>query len=80
MRTTVRLDPEVAAAARELSRTRHMSLSQAVNSLAVAGLEHSRGPMRAAFKQPVERMGAMMIDVSKVAEALDLLEGPDAPR
>ena len=78
MRTTVRLNSEVAAAAREISRTQHISLSQAVNSLAAAGLATARPPSRVEFIQPVERMGRM-IDVSNVADALELLDSPGEP-
>ena len=38
MRTTVRLDPEVAAAAERLRRERNIGLGEAVNELARAGL------------------------------------------
>jgi hypothetical protein len=72
------LTPEVVAAARELSQSRRISLSAAVNSLAEAGLARSNTPAPTPFAQPVERMGAM-VDVSNVADALDLLDGPAAP-
>ena len=46
MRTTVRLDPEVVAAAEQLRRTRHIGLGEAVNELARAGLAQKKTPAR----------------------------------
>lgn len=74
MRTTVRLDDDVAAAAEQLRREKHISLSQAVNELARAGTEAK--PRRKPFKQRTEHMGEALIDISNVAEALEALDGP----
>ena len=46
MRTTVRLDPEVAAAAEHLRRKHHIGLGEAVNELARAGLAQKKTPAR----------------------------------
>ena len=75
MRTTVRLDPEVAAAAERLRRERHIGLGEAVNELARAGL--SRGSQPSHFKQRTADVG-LKIDVTDVADALELLAPLDA--
>jgi Arc/MetJ family transcription regulator len=75
MRTTVSLDADVAAAVERLRRERNIGLSQAVNELVRAGL---RVPaQRSAFRQRSVELG-LRIDVSNVAEALDVLDGPTA--
>lgn len=76
MRTTVRLDPEVAAAAERLRRERQIGLGEAVNELARAGLAHGRGPAPR-FHQRTASIG-LRIEVTDVAEALELLDTYDA--
>ncbi|MDT4916600.1 MAG: hypothetical protein QOH89_1300 [Pseudonocardiales bacterium] len=73
MRTTVRLDDDVAAAAQKLARERHISMSDAVNELARAGthIDAKRKP----FEQQTADMG-LLIDVSNIGETLEFLEGP----
>ncbi|MBA3418525.1 MAG: hypothetical protein ACR2KO_06390 [Geodermatophilaceae bacterium] len=73
MRTTVSLDKDVEAAVRRLRKQRNIGLSAAVNELARAGLAASTERKR--FVQRSVAMGAG-IDVSNVAETLELLEGP----
>jgi hypothetical protein len=73
MRTTVVLDQDVAAAVDRLRRERSIGLSQAVNELIRTGL--SAKQHRREFRQRSRRLG-LRIDVTNVAEALDLLEGP----
>lgn len=75
MRTTVRLDPEVAAAAEQLRRERHIGLGDAVNELARAGLARTRSTTQ--FRQRTASIG-LRIDVTNVAEALELLDESDA--
>lgn len=76
MRTMVRLDPEVAAAAERLRRERHMSLGEAVNELARAGI--ARGAMDTKrFQQRTARVG-LKLDVTNVADALELLDTDQA--
>lgn len=75
MRTTIRLDPEVAAAAERLRRERHIGLSEAVNELARAGL--SRGERATPFRQRTVGVG-VKIDITNVAEALELLDDDDS--
>ncbi|MEI2638418.1 MAG: hypothetical protein V9F03_05405 [Microthrixaceae bacterium] len=74
MRTTVRLDPEVAAAAEQLQRERHIGLGEAVNELARAGLERNHKPRR--FRQRSASVG-LRVDVTNVADALELLDRYD---
>jgi hypothetical protein len=73
MRTTVNLDPDVAAAIDRLRRERAIGLSEAVNELIRAGLRVGRGGR--AFRQRTQPLG-LAIDVANVAEALEQLEGP----
>lgn len=75
MRTTVRLDPEVAAAAEHLRRKHHIGLGEAVNELARAGLDRTRKPAR--FRQRTAGVG-LKVDVTDVAETLELLDQYDA--
>ena len=74
MRTTVKLDDDVAAAAEQLRRERRIGLGEAVNELAREGLR--RRPARKKFRQRTRTLG-LRIDVSNVAEALELLDTAD---
>lgn len=71
MRTTVRLDSDVAAAAERLRRERHIGLSEAVNELARLGMR--RGGKPRPFRQRTANLG-LLVDVTNVAEALELLD------
>jgi hypothetical protein len=75
MRTTVVLEDDVAAAIQQMRRERSAGLSEVVNDLIRAGLT-AKQPHEP-FHQRSERIG-IRIDVSNVAEALELLEGPTA--
>jgi metal-responsive CopG/Arc/MetJ family transcriptional regulator len=75
MRTTVSLDEDVAAAISRVRSERHIGLSEAVNELIRAGLR--RPQKKQAFRQRSADLG-LRVDVSNVAEALDLLDGPTA--
>lgn len=68
MRTTVRLDPEVAAVAERLRRERHIGLGEAVNELARAGL--ARGDKPVPIQQRTASVG-LKIDATDVADALE---------
>ena len=68
MRTTIRLDDDVAAAAQRLSREEHIGLGEAVNRLVRAGLRPGR-PRQRAFRQRTAELG-LRVDVSNVADAL----------
>lgn len=72
MRTTVTLDPEVAAAVERLKRERGAGVSEAVNELAKRGL--AAGELRRKrFVQESSPIG-LKVDVSNVGEVLELLE------
>ena len=75
MRTTIEFQKDTAAAIRRLRRETGMGVSEAVNELIRRGLlaRHEAVP----FVQKTHALG-LKIDVSNVAEALEVLEGPDA--
>lgn len=77
MRTTVHLDDEVLAAAAQLQRERHIGLSEAVNELARSGLRAHPTGASGSFQQRTSDLG-VHIDVSNVADALELLDNVDA--
>jgi len=73
MRTTVTLDADVSVAVDRLRRQRGMGLSEALNHLAREGM--SVGPRRSKFRQRSALVG-LRIDVTNVAEALEILDEP----
>lgn len=73
MRTTVTLDDDVVTAVSELKRERGLGVSEAVNQLARRGL--TLKPKEKPFRQRTARLG-LKVDVTNVAETLDLLDGP----
>lgn len=73
MRTTVTLDPDVAAAVSRVRKERGVGVSHAINELARAGLAVRRPRKR--FRQRSSEL-ALRIEVTNVAEALELLDGP----
>jgi Ribbon-helix-helix protein, copG family len=75
MRTTIELDDDTARAVEQMRRERGVGVSEAVNELIRAGLL-PRDPTRK-FVQRAQRLG-IQIDVSNVAEALEVLEGVEA--
>lgn len=75
MRTTVELDADTAQAVRELRREHGRGVSEAVNELIRRGL--LADPPARPFRPRTRSLG-IRIDVSNVAEALDLLDGADA--
>ncbi len=76
MRTTVRLDDDVLAAADRLRRERHIGLGEAINELARAGLRE-RPVSGQAFQQRTADLG-VQVDISNVAEVLELLDEFDS--
>ena len=74
MRTTITLDRDIAAAVEQLRRTEGIGPSEALNRLARAGL--SKPTNRPRFRQRAVK-ARLLIDVSNVAEAIELAEGPD---
>ena len=75
MRTTIDLDDDTAAAIAQLRAHEGLGLSKAVNRLVRQGLVAPA--QRARFVQQTAPLG-LKIDVSNVAEAIDLIEGHDA--
>jgi hypothetical protein len=75
MRTTVEFDPDTAKAIEAIRRERGTGVSEAVNELIRRGLL-ARAPEERF--QPIHRELGLIIDVSNVADAIDLLEGPEA--
>ena len=75
MRTTVEFDDDAARAIEQLRRDEGIGVSEAVNRLIREGLL-PRGKSEP-FRQPVRALG-LTVDVSNVAEALEVLEGPEA--
>lgn len=74
MRTTVEFDDDTAKAVEALRRERGIGVSQAVNELIRRGLL-PRGDVRR-FEQRTRRLG-LKVDISNVAEALEVVEGPE---
>lgn len=75
VRTTIDLDDDTTAAVEQLRRDQGLGLSAAVNELIRRGLLPS--PPRAQFRQETYPLG-ITIDVTNVADALEVLEGPTA--
>lgn len=73
MRTTVELDDDAARAVQQLRREGR-GVSDAVNELIRRGLLAE--PRRSRFEPRTRHLG-IKIGVSNVADALDLLEGPE---
>ena len=75
MRTTVKLDADTAQAVHNLRREEGRGVSEAVNELIRRGM--LAGPRQQPFVARSQKLG-IRIGVSNVADALDLLEGPNA--
>jgi Arc/MetJ family transcription regulator len=71
VRTTVELDDDTARAVQALRRERDIGVSEAVNELIRRALL-PRGPVPK-FRQRTKALG-LQLDVSNVAEALEILE------
>lgn len=74
MRTTVTLSPDVAAEVERLRRQHGIGVSAAINQLAKAGMAHH--PSTQQFHQRSVALG-LRVDVSNVAETLDILDTDD---
>jgi Ribbon-helix-helix protein, copG family len=74
MRTTITLDPDVAAAVARLKAERDQGVSQVVNDLVRNGL--AAVEERPRFVQTTSDMGPPLIPLDNIGEALDLIEGP----
>lgn len=75
MRTTVEFEKDTASAIQKLRRQTGMGVSEAVNELIRRGLLARTDAVP--FVQKTHPLG-LRIDVSNVAEALEVLEGPNA--
>ncbi len=75
MRTTVELDADTAQAVQQLRREQGRGVSEAVNELIRRGLMAKADV--APYRPRTAPLG-IRIDVSNVAEALEVLEGPDS--
>ncbi len=76
MRTTVTLADDVTAELERMRRERSIGVSEALNELVRAGMVRKKEP-RKKFVQRTHSLGRAYIDVTNVAEALELAEGPD---
>lgn len=75
MRTTLNLDDDVARPLAELARRSHRPLSRVANELLRAGLRASqKAPRLSPYEPTVFDTGEPLVDVTDVAEALELLE------
>jgi hypothetical protein len=75
MRTTVDLDDDTAAAIERLRRREGIGLSEAVNRLVRQALVGRAASEPVHFTQRTAPLG-VTLDVSNVAEALEVLDGP----
>jgi hypothetical protein len=75
MRTTVEFDDDTARAIEDLRRQSGLGVSEAVNELIRRALLPR--PAAAPFRQRTQPLG-LRVDVSNVAEVLEVLEGPEA--
>ena len=75
MRTTVELDADTEQAVQARRQEKGRGVSEAVNELIRRGMLAE--PRQQPFVAQSQKLG-IKIDVSNVADALDLLEGPDA--
>ncbi len=75
MRTTLNLDDDVAAQLTAEARRRGSSHSKVANDLIRAGLRAGRQPVtRAAYEPPTFDTGRVLLDVTDVAAALEVLD------
>lgn len=80
MRTTVTLDPDVAAKLKSLARERGISFKQALNQAVRAGLGAGRGRSRA-FRQYTQSMGLRPgVSIEKALQLAAALEDEEAVR
>ncbi|MGL5866401.1 MAG: ribbon-helix-helix protein, CopG family [Dermatophilaceae bacterium] len=75
MRTTIELDADTERAVKKLRREHGRGMSEAVNELIRRGLMAPEANRRF---EPRTRPLGIRIDVSNIADALDLLDGPEA--
>ena len=76
MRTTVEFDPDTARGVDALRRDEGKGVSEAVNELIRRGMANDVRSQNAFV--PIVRDLGLRVDVSNIADALDLLEGAEA--
>ena len=75
MRTTLNLDDDVARPLAEMARRSHRSMSRVANELLRAGLRvNQKGPRLARYQPTSFDTGEPLVDVTDLAEALELLD------
>jgi hypothetical protein len=74
MRTTVKLDEDVARAVEDLRREEGLGISAALNKLARRGLAR-QSEKRSRFVQTVSPLGESRIPLDDIGAALEVLEG-----
>ena len=73
MRTTITFEPDTAAIVEAARQERGVGVSEVVNDLVRAGAAAARSQRRS-FVQPTAHLGRSLVDVSNVAEALEIAE------
>jgi hypothetical protein len=80
MRTTLTLEPDVAAQIDQRRREHRRSMKEEVNRLLRLGLLHdeeeARQPPRERFRVEPFDVGELLIDIDDVTAALEIAEGP----
>lgn len=80
MRTTVTLDPDVAAKLKETARERGISFKEALNTNVRRGLERERGPAKP-YRLPTRRLGVRPgVDLDKALGLVAELEDAEIRR
>jgi len=80
MRTTVTLDPDVAAKLKQVARDRGVSFKEVLNASARRGLSSAEATPRP-YRVPVRRLGVKPgIDLDRALRAADRLEDDEVVR
>ncbi len=79
MRTTLTLDPDVAAQLERLRKRDDRAFKEIVNDLLRQGLRASEasGGRRKRFTTPTANLGEPLIDITSVSEAIAIAEGEE---
>jgi hypothetical protein len=79
IRTTLTLDDDVAVRLERVRRARDANLKEVVNEVLRRGLDSIEGPRkpRKPFSTRTYDMGAQLVPLDNVAEAISLIEGDD---
>jgi len=77
MRTTLTIEPDVAAEIERLRRKRDARLKDVINEALRRGLEDMRGQSkkRKPFRMRAFNMGTPLVDIDNIAEAIAAAEG-----